>query len=94
MTHLARTIDPITSHAAASSASAFIFDHHAKILAALEIDGPATIHEIAARTGINHVAVGRRMKELEEQFLAHRNGSTRPSPLGRQCMVWQYWGLV
>lgn len=94
MNHSARSTDPSTSHAAARSAIQFIHDHHAKILASLEVDGPGTIHEIAARTGINHVAVARRMKELETQFLAFRNGATRPSPLGRQCKVWQYWSLV
>jgi predicted ArsR family transcriptional regulator len=94
MNHSARHSDPSTSHTAARSASQFIHDHHAKILASLEVDGPGTIHDIAARTGINHVAVARRMKELETQFLAFRNGTTRPSPLGRQCKVWQYWSLV
>lgn len=90
----ARIADPATSHAAAATAIAFISDHHTKIIATLEDDGPGTIYEIEAKTGIDHVAVARRMKELERQQLVVRTGATRPSPLGRQCTVWEYWSLV
>jgi predicted transcriptional regulator len=94
MNSRARIADPATSQAAGAAAAAFICDHHAKIIAALEVGGPGTIYEVEARTGIDHVAVARRMKELEMQKLVLRTGDTRPSPLGRQCTVWEFWSLV
>ena len=90
----ARITDPTTSHDAADMAEAFLFDHHAKIVESLRVRGPGTIYEIAERTGIDHVAVARRMKELELKAWAMRTDETRPSPLGRQCTVWKYWSLV
>lgn len=90
----ARITDPATSQATGVAAVAFVCDHHAKIIAALEDGGPGTIYEVEARTGIDHVAVARRMKELEMQKLVLRTENTRPSPLGRQCTVWEYWSLV
>lgn len=84
----ARTTDVSTSHQAAERVRDFGEVHHAVILAALTARGPATIHEISARTGIDAVAVARRMSELLELERVHRTGATRPSPTGRPCAVW------
>ena len=86
----ARATDPATSHAAADAAESFIPHHHANIVDALYSKGPATIYEIARLTGIDHIAVARRMKEIERLGSVYRTADTRPSPQGRQCTVWAY----
>lgn len=87
-TRRARAEDPSTSHAAAARVADFGKAHHAVILAALSARGPATIYELQDRTGIDHVAVARRMSELLELRQVHRTGGTRAGPTGRQCAVW------
>lgn len=65
-------------------------DHLAKILGSLIVDGAGTIYEVAARLGLTHVQVARRMPELEERGVARpRAGETRLSPSGRACRVWE-----
>ena len=59
----ARNTDPDTSHAAAARASTFAVSHRNKIMAVLT--EPMTIKEIAQRCGLDHVAVARRMTELQ-----------------------------
>ena len=90
----ARRDDPATSHAAARRVGEFGHVHHAVILTALEARGPATIYELAERTGLDHVAVARRMSELAGGVpgtgRVHRTGETRPGPTGRQCDVWAH----
>jgi predicted ArsR family transcriptional regulator len=85
----ARATDPATSHAAAARAGQFAGQHHAVILGDLVTRGPGTIHELAARTGLDHVAVARRMGELGKRGVIERTGTTRPSPSGRECDVWR-----
>lgn len=83
----ARRRDPFTSQLAASRVSNFAAGHYAGIRTALLI-GPATIYEIAARTGLDHVAVARRLSEMERAGIAAPTNETRPGPTGRQCRVW------
>ena len=85
----ARRSDPETSHAAARAAGAFAHGHYALILGALA-EGPKTIYEIAARTGLDHVQVARRMSELQSNPpRVVRTGTTRPGPTGHKCAVWR-----
>lgn len=84
----ARAGDPLTSHLAAEQASAFAAAHQAKILGALLTQGPGTIYDIAERTGLDSVAVARRMAELEALKTARPTGLTKAGPTGRQCRVW------
>lgn len=88
----ARATDPATSHEAAEMAIGFTPVHHKNILWALSKVGPGTIYEIERITGIDSVAVARRMKELERQGSVSRTSVTRPSPQGRQCTVWAFKG--
>lgn len=83
----ARSSDPVTSHEAGSRASEFAAAHHRKILDALSV-GPATIYELETRTGLDHVAIARRLSELERADLATVNGQERKGPTGRACRVW------
>jgi predicted ArsR family transcriptional regulator len=51
---------------------------------------PGTIYEIAGRSGLDHVAVARRISELRDKMkLVVDSGLTRPSPKGRACTVWR-----
>lgn len=88
MTPLARTTDPITSHQAAAKTD-FKARHIAKIYAALKEKGPMTKDEIADSTGLDHVAVARRMAAMEDKGLVRRTILTRPSRTGRECTVWK-----
>lgn len=81
-----RTDDPATSHAAASRARRFLDDHHSRIVGVLGI--PGTIYDIARRTGMDHVAVARRMSELVASGRIMDTGRTAPSPSGRECTVY------
>ena len=69
----ARRRDPATSQAAAARVDRFAAGHFAKILAALE-QGPGTYREIAARAGLEPVAVARRMAEIETAGKVKRAG--------------------
>lgn len=87
----ARNDDPVTSHLAADMVVQFASDHQRLItnwLKANEAGG--TIYEIAGGTGIDHIAVARRMKELETLGHADRSDLTRPTPTGRKAKVWKY----
>lgn len=83
-----RNTDPATSFQAADRASEFAHAHHGKILSAL-VDGPGTIYAIGARAGLSHVAVARRMPELEQFGKVRPTGRTGASPSGRQCRIWE-----
>ena len=84
----ARRADPETSHKAAKRAKEFAGEHHRAILRFLGRSlGDATIYVIAENIGIDHVAVGRRMAELERAGLVRTEGE-RPGPTGRMCRVW------
>lgn len=76
----ARRRDPDTSKAAAARAKDFAESHHGRIHAALE--SPGTIYEIAARCGMTHVQVARRMPERLDLF--------EPTDERREgCRVWR-----
>lgn len=79
----ARRDDPGTSHAAAQRVDEFAREHQERIYAALAT--PGTIHELAARTGLTHVQVARRLPEMRN---VHPTDDKRPSPNGRPCRVW------
>lgn len=85
----ARREDPVTSHQAAAKVVAFGHDHHAKIVGSLIAQGAGTIYEIGERVGLDHVAVARRMGELEALNVARPSGATKVGPTGRQCRVWE-----
>jgi predicted ArsR family transcriptional regulator len=85
---LARRADPDTSHAAADRVAEFSGAHHNAILAALRI-GPATVYELAERTGIAAHAIGKRMHELSKAGRVSDSGHRRASPSGRGCIVWK-----
>lgn len=77
----ARRDDPHTSQLAAAKASSFAASHRARILEALE--RPGTIKDLAARTGLDHVAIARRMGELERSRKAAPTTEVRDG-----CRVW------
>lgn len=84
----ARRSDPETSHEAAAKARDFAGGHYALIRLALIEHGPATIHEIAARTGLDVHQVARRTAEMNGVMI-ERTSDKRPSPAGRGCYVWR-----
>lgn len=85
----ARRADPVTSHLAAAEVVHFAHAHHAKIVGSLITQGAGTIYEIGERIGLDHVAVARRMPELEALNVARPSGATKTGPTGRQCRVWE-----
>ena len=70
---LSRRTDPHTSHEAAAKVDTFRAGHEAKIFSALS-DNPhgLTYREIADMTGMEPVAVGRRLKGMERRKLIWR----------------------
>lgn len=72
---LARKKDPETSHAAAARADRFVGKHESAIFGYLA-DHPegATYRQIAAGTGLEPVAVARRMKGLCERAGVYADG--------------------
>lgn len=88
-TRRARRRDPETSKAAAARAGEFGSDHHRKIVGSLMTQGPATIYELAERTKLDHVAIARRLPELEKLGVARPTQNMRASPSGRACRVWE-----
>lgn len=70
----ARRSDPETSKRAADAASAFVAGHEGKIYGALFDAGArgATYREIAQATGMEPVAVARRLKSMESRNLIKR----------------------
>lgn len=85
---LARASDPVTSHAAADSASEIQARHHRIILAALEQHGPAGKDRLAVLTSLTGVQVCRRLVELERMGKAKPTGRTVTSTAGRQEREW------
>lgn len=85
----ARTNDPGTSHVAARGARAFAGEHCRKILAALRATDGLTIYELERATGLDHVAIARRLPELQSQGAAVPTDETRPGSTGRPCRVWR-----
>lgn len=90
---LARRHDPQTSHKAAEKAEAFRAKHEATIYAAICDAGShgATYREIAAATGMEPVAVGRRLSAMGKRGLIYRNPNTDASGMEARdgCAVWR-----
>lgn len=86
--NLARHTDPATSHIAAQMAIVFLEDHCDRIWWALFQHGPAGKTELASRTGLDHVAIARRLPELERQGKARPTGRTVRSGSGRPEREW------
>ena len=85
----ARTEDQKTSKAAAHQAAGFADSHCQKIHAALVSCGPMGKTRIAKATGIDHVAVARRLADLQTKVLAMPTGDTESSATGRQERIWR-----
>lgn len=85
---LARSSDPVTSHAAADSAKELQARHHRIILAALEAHGAAGKDRLAVLTSLTGVQVCRRLVELERMGKAAPTGKTVTSTAGRQEREW------
>jgi len=83
----ARAADPWTSHAAAASMEGPAGEHCRAILGVLW--RPMTCYRIATLTGLDHVAVARRMGELRDRNLVRDTGETAPGASGRQCTLWE-----
>lgn len=85
-----RRTDPGTSYAAAANVVRFAGTHCARILEALE-RGPATVDEIAARTGLASQQINKRLPELQRQGKAMPTGRERMS---RACLPEREWALT
>lgn len=88
--HLARGSDAQTSHAAAARVREFA-GHHEKLIAAYlaaSIQG-GTKDEIAAGTGLQAIAVARRIAAMREHAGVYDSGATRKTPSGRAATVWK-----
>lgn len=85
----ARRTDPRTSHVAAAMARKPAKRTRVRVWGALVDYGPMTIHEIAKRSGVDHVECARRLADLEHEGMAAPTKRVRPSPAGRPCRVWQ-----
>lgn len=77
-----RSRDPETSHRAARNARQFAAGHMALILDALTL-GPGTAKELAQRTGLDYVAVARRMNEIQQAGRVVLTGEVRDG-----CREW------
>lgn len=84
----ARSDDPITSHMAADDAKELAKRHANAILLCLTNAGPLGKDGIAKHTGINGVAVARRLPELERNGFARPTGKHVTSNTGRQEREW------
>jgi hypothetical protein len=79
----ARRKDPDTSHQAAKKAGGIAVSHRNRIMAVLR-EGKGNIYQIGAKANLSHVAVARRMIELE------RMGQARPTEERSEgCRVWE-----
>lgn len=89
---LSRRSDPETSHAAAEKSADFRAKHEARIFGAIFDAGEkgATYREIAAATGMEPVAVARRLKGMERRGLIERSALTDCSGFESRdgCAVW------
>ena len=85
---LARSSDPVTSHAAADSAKELQARHHRIILAGGEAHGGAGKDRLAVLTSLTGVQVCRRLVELERMGKAAPTGKTVTSTAGRQEREW------
>lgn len=85
----ARNTDPPTSHIAAERAETFRGTHLDRIVAFLKSVEDGTKDEIAAGTGLDHVAVARRMIEGVRKGVIQRTDKIRFSRGGNPETVWR-----
>ena len=92
---LARNTDPSTSHDAAGKASEFKACHEAKIFDALHFAGHmgATYREIAQTTGMEPVAVARRLRAMERRRLIERSALMDCSGFESRNGMCSWWRL-
>jgi predicted ArsR family transcriptional regulator len=83
----ARASDPVTSHIAAGAADGLARRHAERILECLSM-GPLGKDGIAHVTGLDGVAVARRLPELQRDGLADVTGKTAVSRTGRPEREW------
>jgi predicted ArsR family transcriptional regulator len=87
---LSRRTDPDTSRAAAVSMVKTAASHCALIETALDRMGPMGRFEIAEATGLDPVAVARRLADLVQAGRARRLVATfERTPSGRRGSVWR-----
>ena len=84
----ARRTDPLTSHAAATASEDFSAAHADRIVACLDVHGPLGKDGIARLTGLDGVAIARRLPELERQGLVELTGRKVCSMTGRLEREW------
>lgn len=80
----ARKRDAQTSHDAAARAEHFVASHEAKCFGALCDHGPQTYRAIAALTGMEPVAVARRLRSMEKRGLIRKTERVIDG-----CTVWE-----
>ncbi len=85
---LARRSDPSTSHTAAAAARAMQKAHADEILACLRKYGPSGKTGIASRTCLDHIAVARRLPEMERHGLVALTGRKVLSAAGNPEREW------
>lgn len=89
---LCRSTDSVTSRSAAEKASKFTGKHEAAIYAAICDSGGRgmTYREIAKATGMEPVAVARRLGAMERRLLVSRfmNEFKEPAEVREGCAVW------
>jgi len=81
----ARAHDPITSHIAARDSHKFSNRHYERILKALREHGPMNYCQIAKVTGMEKVAVNRRLGEMLKAQMIVETGRNTPSDSGKDC---------
>ena len=84
----ARNTDPVTSFQAAESSQEMAKRHFAVITNCLKRTGPLGKDGIASHTGLDGVAVARRLPELLRQGLVALTGRVVPSSSGRSEREW------
>jgi hypothetical protein len=89
---LSRRTDPPTSKHAASKSGEFRAKHESKIFGAIcdAAERGATYKEIAQTTGMEPVAVARRLSSMESRKLITRKANEFGDPLATRsgCAVW------
>lgn len=76
---------PDTSLSAYEKAKPMLSEHHAKIIAALEVLGVANYETIAAYCKMDRHQIGRRLSELERALTIFKPGSKTPTKSGRMA---------
>jgi len=88
---LSRRSDPVTSKRAAERTSGFKAKHEGAIYAAICESEGLTYKEIARLTGLEPVAVARRLSAMETRQLITRNCNEvkEPAEVRDGCAVWR-----